>query len=725
MGSLKIANRLGDTRTNQFANINKTDAPQRTFKLGNNHITTANFGDLIPAYWAEARPRDKFELDCNIVAKFLALIAPAYCKADITVDWFFVPTKMISPRSLEFLQNGPFTGNDTQTNNVFDVNSTLYGETYFTKKDLDNGAFGIYGIPRVHTLDITRYLQSNNGYYYNGMMYGFKYFLKNSVKHSWRDSGSSLDTTGFENLPVFGNKYRVSRLLDYMGIPKSISTYKYTDDIYCANVTNIPRDSSLKVVLPCDIYADRLEHFSDYINPNYLALLGNDYYLATSICSESTSTQYTIVSSNTEGTSLRNDNVTKDSYYEKMFDYPHFNAYKSVLTSVSDYLIDVRPFQAYQKIYNDYYRDPVKQDPIRIYTDFVGFSKDFSESTAETQNNGNTPAFSDQSATRLFNNLFMLRRRNYDKDWLNNSLLSDQLTSQTNVNYQPFNSRFLNNMYKYSIKKAVTSQNKYFDWLANFMDSHGNDYLTNMVTYIGGNRFPITISETLQTSSTDSESPQGNRSGNMNAYQNTNKHYFSAPDFGYIMCIVSLLPKISYFNGLPQRFRNLTMLSQDLPDFNNIGFQPVMSSELRAVRNGGANSTFGYLPFGYQHKMIQDMVTGDFSKSLSYWHQSPDLDSPYLVDYKTYNGSDPNISTRLFNYKTCDACDNYPNSADFPAVGLKQINNNLMSSNEYYNNIFAVTTDASGDHCQLTMDFYVNCSRAMSENEILVDDSLI
>lgn len=147
--------------------------------------------------------------------------------------------------------------------------------------------------------------------------------------------------------------------------------------------------------------------------------------------------------------------------------------------------------------------------------------------------------------------------------------------------------------------------------------------------FIGGFRFPVQISETLQTSETSDNSPQGNPSGNAMVVGNgrTLKHYFPEP--GIIMGLMYVRPKTGYSQGTRRLF-----LKQDPFDFYkpllaHIGEQHIFERELYDFAggvldentfekgNGFTKMVQAYTPFGYQprydeYRSIPDRVNGEF-----------------------------------------------------------------------------------------------------------------
>ena len=88
--------------------------------------------------------------------------------------------------------------------------------------------------------------------------------------------------------------------------------------------------------------------------------------------------------------------------------------------------------------------------------------------------------------------------------------------------------------------------------------------------YLGGGMSPVMISEVLQTSETDSTTPQGNMSGHgLNLGKN---HSFSRffEEHGYIIGIMSVMPKTAYQQGIPKHWLKFDKFDYFWPEFQHI-----------------------------------------------------------------------------------------------------------------------------------------------------------
>jgi hypothetical protein len=99
--------------------------------------------------------------------------------------------------------------------------------------------------------------------------------------------------------------------------------------------------------------------------------------------------------------------------------------------------------------------------------------------------------------------------------------------------------------------------------------------------FLGGSSTPITISEVLQTSANANEpSPQGNMAGHGVSVGSSNYVSYRAEEHGYIIGIMSVMPKTAYQQGVPKHWKKLDKFDYYWPSFANIGEQPIYNEEI-------------------------------------------------------------------------------------------------------------------------------------------------
>ena len=131
--------------------------------------------------------------------------------------------------------------------------------------------------------------------------------------------------------------------------------------------------------------------------------------------------------------------------------------------------------------------------------------------------------------------------------------------------------------------------------------------------FLGGSSTPITISEVLQTSANASEpTPQGNMAGHGVSVGSSNYVSYRAEEHGYIIGIMSVMPKTAYQQGVPKHWKKLDKFDYYWPSFANIGEQPIYNEELYHQNNPTDAEVFGYTPRYAEYKYIPSTVHGTF-----------------------------------------------------------------------------------------------------------------
>lgn len=137
--------------------------------------------------------------------------------------------------------------------------------------------------------------------------------------------------------------------------------------------------------------------------------------------------------------------------------------------------------------------------------------------------------------------------------------------------------------------------------------------------YLGGGKTPVTVSEVLQTSSTDETSPQGNMSGHAISVGGMKPFSYRCKEHGYIMGLISIMPKAQYTQGIPRHFSRESRYDYFWPQFQHIGEQGIKVKEIYAQGTGNDDDIWGYTPRYAEYKFQLSSVHGDFRDTLDFW----------------------------------------------------------------------------------------------------------
>ena len=171
--------------------------------------------------------------------------------------------------------------------------------------------------------------------------------------------------------------------------------------------------------------------------------------------------------------------------------------------------------------------------------------------------------------------------------------------------------------------------------------------------YIGSNKSNMIISEVLQTSSpqADGDTPQGNMSGHGQNISSSKNFTYYAQEHGFIIGIISVLPKTAYFQGVEKHWLKYNdRLEYYFPEFAHLGEQEIQNQEIYFnMPTVGSDydplGTFGYTPRYAEYKFKNSRVAGDFRETLKYWHLGRDFETPPALN-DTFIGANP--SKRIY-----------------------------------------------------------------------------
>ena len=359
--------------------------------------------------------------------------------------------------------------------------------------------------------------------------------------------------------------------------------------------------------------------------------------------------------------------------------------------SIADYLgcgitgddvvqyLNVLPFRAYNKIYDDWFRDENLIDPINLYT-----GDDNVEWDADDPLLGGKPYYAAKLHDYFTSALPQAQRgnpvtlaANFAKGWpvqthttthsptygigfaplqvegssgsYKYSLKSGQISGNDNYWYQrvaPYDGTFAP-INLYAIPEANTSLGisindlrmafqvqkfmetsarygaRYIEMIYGMFGVKSPDARLQRSEYLGGHRVPITIHQIVnQTETVDA--PLGNV-GAMSFTTDSHQDFVhSFTEHGFILGLAVVRYKHSYSQGINKMFLRRTLYDYYFPVFANIGEQPVYNMEIYAGTGSVNNSVFGYQEAWASYRYMPDRVAGEMrpgiTNTLASWH---------------------------------------------------------------------------------------------------------
>lgn len=340
------------------------------------------------------------------------------------------------------------------------------------------------------------------------------------------------------------------------------------------------------------------------------------------------------------------------------------------------------PLRAYTMIWNEYYRDQNLSPEIALYL-----------------GSGN------ETAPNVETNLLQIRKRAWEKDYLTSCLpfaqrgatvnmpITDDPTKPTTVyragaggaKYTVVGDLTHNNVSfadstaageagtthigadghgidVNALRRSVRLQeflermarvgSRYTEMLRGFFGVRPDDARLQRPEFLGGATTPIQISEVLSTvqqvdptTGDPVGSPQGDMTGRGISYGRQNGFTKFFTEHGYVIGVVSVIPKTTYQQGYHRMWRRFDKLDYYWEQFANIGEQAVVNGEAYYDPDAAADTsqgTFGYQSRYAEYKYRCSSVHGDFRDTLAFWHMgrifasAPSLNANFITSDPTH-----------------------------------------------------------------------------------------
>ena len=170
------------------------------------------------------------------------------------------------------------------------------------------------------------------------------------------------------------------------------------------------------------------------------------------------------------------------------------------------------------------------------------------------------------------------------------------------------------------LEKAARGGSRYIEWIKVMFGVTSSDARLQRPEYITGTKSPVVISEVLNTTGIDGELPQGNMAGHAVSVTHGGGNSYYCEEHGWIMGIMSVMPKPAYMQGIERGFTRLDNPTEYFfSSFANIGEQQVLNKEIYAY-DQGQEGAFGYIPRYAEYRYQSNRVAGQFRTTFENWH---------------------------------------------------------------------------------------------------------
>lgn len=206
------------------------------------------------------------------------------------------------------------------------------------------------------------------------------------------------------------------------------------------------------------------------------------------------------------------------------------------------------------------------------------------------------------------------------REWFNNNRVD--LSNATTFDVSDLRLAFQTQKF---LERNARAGSRYIEQLRAHYGVSPRDDRLQRPEYVGGMRTPVIVSEVLQTSSSDTTSPQGNLAGHGMSVDRQFVGSYYAQEFGVMLGLMSIMPRSVYQQGIDREWLGETRYDELLPEFVNLSEQPVFNAELFATSNATENQgVFGFNGRFDEYRVGRNKVVGKMRSgvqdSLSFWH---------------------------------------------------------------------------------------------------------
>lgn len=205
--------------------------------------------------------------------------------------------------------------------------------------------------------------------------------------------------------------------------------------------------------------------------------------------------------------------------------------------------------------------------------------------------------------------------------------------------------------YAFQIQKLLEADNRGGTRYREIIKAHfgvtSPDQTMQVPELLGGKRIQINMNQVLQTSSTDSVSPQGNTAAYSLTGDLDSAFTKSFTEHGWIIGVACIRTKHTYQQGIDRMFSRQDRYDFYFPELANISEQPIRNKEIYNsngvdpdeldATDALADKYFGFQEAWAEYRYKPSRVAGEFrstySQSLDVWHYADYYTSqPYLSD---------------------------------------------------------------------------------------------
>jgi len=335
--------------------------------------------------------------------------------------------------------------------------------------------------------------------------------------------------------------------------------------------------------------------------------------------------------------------------------------YFGLPTGVANVSVLAYPFRAYNLIYNEWYRDQWLQSKVAVSTGdgadsttAIGllnrnWEKDYFTSALKAPQRGTAVSLplGDSAPITVNGGVWgadntqqysIENTANGDKwkmasngTYLGNASSAGSATGQLITDLSEATSATVNDLrLAFQVQRFLERQARggarYIETILSQFGVKSSDARLQRPEYLGGGRSPIVVSEVIQAapetfvpSDDTPTTPIGTLAGHGFSAQRSHEFTKSFEEHGYIIGIMSIMPRTAYQQGVHRMWNRTTKYDFYWPVFAHLGEQAILNKELQADHTT-PDGVFGYAPRYEEYRTRPSVVCGDFRSTFDYWH---------------------------------------------------------------------------------------------------------
>lgn len=172
---------------------------------------------------------------------------------------------------------------------------------------------------------------------------------------------------------------------------------------------------------------------------------------------------------------------------------------------------------------------------------------------------------------------------------------------------------------------------RYIEYIKGVFGVTSSDARLQRAEYLGGKRIPLNIDQIIQTSSTDSTSPQGNTAGFSCTLNSDSMFTKSFEEHGTLMGLCVVRTEHTYQQGLHKMWTRKKWTDFYNPFFANLGEQAILNENIYAQGTSVDKQAFGYqeawAEYRYKENRVSGYMRSNATGSLDVWHFADDYSS--------------------------------------------------------------------------------------------------